>query len=98
MKRVARISGLNDYIAIDLVQEENGREVIKETIWSFYKNKLETALYKDREEGRWTKVNVLFDGEKLICADIDDKSYWKGMEWETDIDEFLDSRQIKPLL
>lgn len=95
MKRQSTVSGYKDYISIDLVEAENGKSILKENVFYFKKNEPTVILYRDREENKWVKTNVFFDGQKLTCVDDDDSSDFKGMDWVSDLEEFLDITQTK---
>jgi len=98
-KRQLRASGLNDYVSVDLIDETGN---IIENVFYFEKNKLTKILFHDNEERKWVKTNVCFDGEKLICVDVDEKSDFKGMEviiYPSDYGfELCDKNNTKPLV
>lgn len=99
MKRQLRASGLNDYVAVDLV---NDAGQIIENVFYFEKNKPVKILMKDLEDGKWINYNVNFDGEKLIMVDIDPKSDWQGTDYEIKPEDYefelCDKRNSKPLI
>lgn len=96
-KRQLRVSGLNDYIAVDLVDEDKN---IIENVFYFGKNQIVQVLVKEHEEKFWVKTNVLFDGNKLILVDVDPNSDWMGMEYEIEQKDYefelCDEFNIKP--
>lgn len=76
-ERQIRASGFNDYVAVDLIDESR---TIIENVFYFEKNNPVKILFHDIEERKWVITNVNFDGKKLVCVDVDDRSDFKGME------------------
>lgn len=62
MKRQLRISGLQDYIAVDMVNE---RGVILSTPFYLKYNSMGKLKYKEDLVSRMTNVFLVGDGEKL---------------------------------
>ena len=99
-KRQLRISGKNDYVAIDVIERENGIDVIKETIFYFEKDKPIEFLMMDFEEKKWFKTKGTFNGLEIICIDIDKNSDWCGMDYTYklgDLQDFLSPNCTKKI-
>lgn len=98
-KRQIRISGLNDYIAVDLVDD---KEKILEEVFYFSKNKPIKILLRDHEEHKWVQHNVNFDGKELIVGNTDLSSDFYGQVFSIKESEYefelLDKSNSKPIL
>lgn len=92
MERKLRVSGYKDYVAVDEVQDN------KIIATPFYLSKGETKIikYNDAESGVWlkTEVSIMNGFDVLFMKDVDEKSDYTGMEWESPFDELLDKTQI----
>lgn len=98
-KRQIRISGLLDYIAVDLIDKDGN---ILEEVFYFSKNKPIKILFRDHEEHKWVQHNVNFNGEELIACNTDMSSDFYGQVFsikESDYEfELLDKNNSKPIL
>lgn len=98
-ERQIRISSLNDYVAVDLIDES---KKIIENVFYFGLRQHVKVLMHDDEERKWIKTNVIFDGEKLNFIDIDPNSDFMGMEYDIKPsnyeEELCDKNNIKPIL
>lgn len=98
-KRQIRVSGLNDYIAVDLVNDEGE---IKEEVFYFALNKPIKILLRDHEEHKWVQHNVNFNGKELVVGNTDLSSDFYGQVFsikECDYEsELLDKANSKAIL
>ena len=92
-KRMLRLSGYNDYLAIDIVKNN----IIIETPFSLNKNKVAIVKYKDTEDYNYYKAEVTIkpDFSCLIFKDVDPNSYHIGMVWESEFDELENEYIVK---
>jgi len=88
---VIRKSGYNDYIAVNLT---DGEKILSTPL---YLAKDKPVLVKgfDYEEKKWLKIELLFNGEKIIGKDVDLSSDWHGLEYYVELDDLLDNNQYK---
>ena len=88
MNQKLRISGYKDYVAVDLI---NNDDKIHSTPFYLKINESKDLKYKDQEEGRWIKTTVRIkdDFSCLKCKDIE------GMEWESSFEELIDNDCIR---
>jgi len=98
-KRQIRISGLNDYIAVDLVDDK--RKILEEVFY-FALNKPIKILLRDHEEHKWVQHNVNFNGKELVVGNTDLSSDFYGQVFtikESDYEsELLDKSNSKAIL
>lgn len=84
MKRQLRVSGLNDYIAVDLV---NDKGVILSTPFYLKYTGHGKLKYKDEGISRLTNVFLMADGEKLTRLSGRDSD---NFDFKIPFDELLD--------
>lgn len=82
MKKKLRVSGYNDYVAVDEVGEKG--KILSTPIY-LTKDKPSFFLAFDAEENRYYKTEVTFDGKKLLCHSLKD-----DFKWESPLDELTD--------
>lgn len=82
MKRQLRVSGLKDYVAVDLV---NDKGVIISTPFYLKYTGTQKIKYKDDGASRLTDVFMSPDGDRLLCRDSE------GFDFACEFTELLES-------
>ena len=92
-KKVLRLSNFKDYVAVDIIDET---ERILETPIYLQKNKPVILQGRNRDENLISKTEVTFNGEKLLCVDLDENSPDFEMDWDSPVAELLTEVYILP--
>lgn len=88
MKRVLRVSGFNDYIAVDL--QDNKGKTVSTPLYLKKDSPVKVKCF-DAEDNKWYKTELTFDGRSVQARDIDIKSTVHGMQWDVPYEELTNS-------
>jgi hypothetical protein len=96
MKRQLRVSNYKDYVAVDMVDESKPEKPIIATPLYLERGKPVQVFWKDEEENKWFKAELLFDGDSITATDIDNCSGFAGiLQMKINFQDLLDEKQFR---